>query len=182
MCEVYAVSVNYNKLHYTAPAPAPSPSVPTCFNHFPPPCALFYLPPATWLQTPSPRPSYGSYGPTYLGLLYYMDPWVLNVSYFLSLMADVVSAWGWRCFAALAEQYWAVLVKLELVQVQIGSGQVMKSGPLSYLTIKRSHFLIGHHILLWGCSTNTYVIHWLIESPIFFLQIFKTPWIPNHKS
>ena len=43
--------------------------------------------------------------------------------------------------------------KLDLVHVQIGSGQVMKSEPLSYPSIKRSHVLIGHHVLL--CAVNT---------------------------
>ena len=48
-----------------------------------------------------------------------------------------------------AEQKLTNLVKQELVQIRIGSGQVMKGGPLSYLTIKRSHFLNGPHVLLW---------------------------------
>ena len=44
---------------------------------------------------------------------------------------------------------WSVQVKQALVQVQIGSGPVMKSGPLSYFTIKCSHFLDGPHVLMW---------------------------------
>ena len=47
-----------------------------------------------------------------------------------------VLAGGRPGFAAVAEQNQTVLGKQELVQVQIGSVQVMKSGPLSYLTIK----------------------------------------------
>ena len=47
-----------------------------------------------------------------------------------------------------AEQKLTNLVKQELVQIRIGSGQVMKGGPLSYLKIKRSHFLNGGHVLL----------------------------------
>ena len=96
-----------------------------------------------------------------------MDPMDLNIlEYFTTwihqfYMCFTFSPWcGWwlmavlaggKCgFAAVAEQNWTVLVKLELVHVQIGSGQVMKSEPLSYPSIKRSHFLIGHHVLLWG--------------------------------
>ena len=39
-----------------------------------------------------------------------------------------------------AEQKSTLLVKQELVQIQIGSGQGKKGGPLSYLAIKK-HFL-----------------------------------------
>ena len=46
----------------------------------------------------------------------------------------------------------SVLVKQELVQIQIGSSQVLKGGPLSYLTIKRFHFLSVHHVLLCQVS------------------------------
>ena len=63
-----------------------------------------------------------------------------------------VLAWGRHVFTALAEQNWTVLVKQQLVQIQLGSGQVMKGGPLSYLTIKSPHYQNGRHVLLLGYS------------------------------
>ena len=41
--------------------------------------------------------SASSTGPTYLGLLYYMDQWALNVFYFLSLMWLMADGW-WLCW------------------------------------------------------------------------------------
>ena len=49
-----------------------------------------------------------------------------------------VLAGGRQGFAALSEQNLTVLDKQELVQIEIGSGQVTKGGPLSYLT-KKGH-------------------------------------------
>ena len=63
-----------------------------------------------------------------------------------------VSAWGRHGFTALAEQNWTVLVKQQLVQIQLRSGQVMKGGPLSYFTRKSPHYQNGRHVLLWGYS------------------------------
>ena len=59
-----------------------------------------------------------------------------------------VLAGGRQGFAAVSEQNLTVLDKQELVQIEIGSGQVTKGGPLSYLAIKRSHILNGRHVLL----------------------------------
>ena len=42
----------------------------------------------------------------------------------------------------------SVLVKWEVVQFWIRSGPIMKCEPLSYLSIKSSPFLDGHHVLL----------------------------------
>ena len=63
-----------------------------------------------------------------------------------------VLAWGRHGFTALAEQNWTVLVKQQLVQIQLRSGQVMKGGPLSYFTRKSPHYQNGRHVLLWGYS------------------------------
>ena len=80
-------------------------SCPKLFQPLPFSCPLFYFPLGSWLQTPSPWPSYGSCGPKYLGLLYYMDPWVLNVFYFLSLMWLMDDGW-WLCWLAAGNHIW----------------------------------------------------------------------------
>ena len=83
--------------------------------------------------------------------------------YVLLSPPDVANGWGLmvvmavmtgggHAFAALAEKNWTVLVKQELMQIQTGIGQIMKGGLLSYLTIKRSHVLNGHHVLLWALN------------------------------
>ena len=98
---------------------------------------------------------------------------VLNVFYFLSLMWLMADGW-WLCWLgadmalqlAVAEQNWTVLDKQELVQVQIGSGQVIKGGPLSYLAIIRSHFLNGRHVLHCMLFSNIVIFFrcvWLVS-------------------
>ena len=69
-----------------------------------------------------------------------------------------VLAGGRQGFAAVSEQNLTVLDKQELVQIEIGSGQVTKGGPLSYIIIKRSHILNGRHILL--CPTFALLKLW----------------------
>ena len=79
-------------------------------------------------------------------------------------------AGGRQGFAAVAEQNLTVLDKQELVQIEIGSGQVTKGGPLSYLAIKRSHILNGRHVLLCSISVNSgsYLMQgWTKMSPVY---------------
>ena len=67
-----------------------------------------------------------------------------------------VLAGGRQGFAAVSEQNLTVLDKQELVQIEIGSGQVTKGDPLSYLSIERSHILNGHHVLLCRETSITF--------------------------